>query len=278
MRWESADEYLTGNIRSKLAAAEAAGLTRNAEALRAVMPERIEAADIAVKLGSAWIDPDYIRQFIIETLKPDYITSKKIEVTYMPATDKWKIEGWRSAYENTLATETYGIPDMKAYEIIEATLNMQKAEIRQRVKDEHGNYLRDSKGRYVYEVNPQKTMIVQAKQDELKRKFADWIFSDPDRREKLVDVYNEKFNSVRLREYDGSHLNFVGMSSAITLKEHQKNAVARGLYSNGNTLLAHEVGAGKTFEMIAIAMEGKRLGLHNKSLITAPNEIGRAHV
>lgn len=271
MRWESADEYLTGNIRSKLAAAEAAGLTRNAEALRAVMPEHIEAADIAVKLGAAWIDPDYIRQFIVETLKPDFVTSKNIEVTYMPATDKWKIEGWRSAYENTLATETYGIPDMKAYEIIEATLNMQKAEIRQRVKDEHGNYLRDSKGRYVYEVNPQKTMIVQAKQDELKRKFSDWIFSDPDRREKLVDVYNEKFNSVRLREYDGSHLNFVGMSSAITLKEHQKNAVARGLYSNGNTLLAHEVGAGKTFEMIAIAMEGKRLGLHNKSLITAPN-------
>lgn len=271
MRWESADEYLTGNIRSKLAAAEAAGLTRNAEALRAVMPERIEAADIAVKLGSAWIDPDYIRQFIIETLKPDYITSKNIEVTYMPATDKWKVEGWRSAYNNVLATETYGTFDMNAYEIIEATLNMQKAEIRQRVKDERGNDLRDSKGRYVYETDPKRTMIVQAKQDELKRKFSDWIFSDPDRREKLVDVYNEKFNSVRLREYDGSHLNFVGMSSAITLKEHQKNAVARGLYSNGNTLLAHEVGAGKTFEMIAIAMEGKRLGLHNKSLITAPN-------
>lgn len=271
MRWESADEYLTGNIRSKLAAAEAAGLTRNAEALRAVMPERIEAADIAVKLGSAWIDPDYIRQFIIETLKPDYITSKNIEVTYMPATDKWKVEGWRSAYNNVLATETYGTFDMNAYEIIEANLNMQKAEIRQRVKDERGNDLRDSKGRYVYETDPKRTMIVQAKQDELKRKFSDWIFSDPDRREKLVDVYNEKFNSVRLREYDGSHLNFVGMSSAITLKEHQKNAVARGLYSNGNTLLAHEVGAGKTFEMIAIAMEGKRLGLHNKSLITAPN-------
>lgn len=271
MRWESADEYLTGNIRSKLAAAEAAGLTRNAEALRAVMPERIEAADIAVKLGSAWIDPDYIRQFIVETLKPDFVTSKNIEVTYMPATDKWKVEGWRSAYENVLATETYGTFDMNAYEIIEATLNMQKGEVRQRVKDERGNDLRDSKGRYVYEVNQKKTMIVQSKQDELKRKFADWIFADPDRREKLVDVYNEKFNSVRLREYDGSHLNFVGMSSAITLKEHQKNAVARGLYSNGNTLLAHEVGAGKTFEMIAIAMEGKRLGLHNKSLITAPN-------
>ena len=246
MRWESADEYLTGNIRSKLAAAEAAGLTRNAEALRAVMPERIEAADIAVKLGAAWIDPDYIRQFIVETLKPDFVTSKNIEVTYMPATDKWKVEGWRSAYENTLANETYGTFDMNAYEIIEATLNMQKAEVRQRVKDEKGDYLRDSKGRYVYETNQQKTMIVQAKQDELKRKFADWIFSDPDRREKLVDVYNEKFNSVRLREYDGSHLNFVGMSSAITLKEHQKNAVARGLYSNGNTLLAHEVGAGKS--------------------------------
>ena len=271
MRWESADEYLTGNIRSKLAAAEEAGLTRNAEALRAVMPERIEAADIAVKLGSAWIDPDYVRQFIVETLKPDFVTSKNIEVTYMPATDRWKVDGYKSAYENTLANETYGTYDMNAYELIEATLNMQKAEIKQRVKDERGDYLRDSKGRYVYEVNQKKTMIAQSKQDELKRMFSDWIFSDPDRREKLVDVYNEKFNSVRLREYDGSHLNFVGMSSAVTLKGHQKNAVARGLYSNGNTLLAHEVGAGKTYEMIAIAMEGKRLGLHNKSLITAPN-------
>ncbi|MCM1381248.1 MAG: YodL domain-containing protein [Muribaculaceae bacterium] len=271
MRWESADEYLTGNIRQKLAAAEAEGLTRNAEALRAVMPERIEAADIAVKLGSAWVDPEYIRQFIVETLKPDFVTSKNIEVTYMPATDKWKVDGWRSAYSNTLATETYGTADINAYEIIEATLNMQKVEVRQRVKDEYGNDLRDKNGRYVYEVNQQKTMIAQSKQDELKRKFSDWIFSVPDRREKLVDVYNEKFNSIRLREYDGSHLNFVGMNSAITLKEHQKNAIARGLYSNGNTLLAHEVGAGKTYEMIAIAMEGKRLGLHHKSLITAPN-------
>lgn len=271
MRWESADEYLTGNIRTKLAAAEAAGLTRNAEALRAVMPKRIEAADISVKLSSAWIAPEYIKEFIVETLKPDFYTSRNIEVTYMQATDKWKIENWRSAYSNTLATETYGTHDINAYEIIEATLNMQKVEIRERVKDELGNYIRDKNGRYVYELNQQKTMIAQSKQDDLKRKFSEWIFADPNRREKLVDIYNENFNSVRLREYDGSHLNFVGMNSDITLKEHQKNAVARGLYSNGNTLLAHEVGAGKTFEMIAIAMEGKRLGLHNKPLITAPN-------
>ena len=271
MRWESADEYLTGNIRTKLAAAEAAGLTCNAEALRAVMPKRIEAADISVKLSSAWIAPEYIKEFIVETLKPDFYTSRNIEVTYMQATDKWKIENWRSAYSNTLATETYGTHDINAYEIIEATLNMQKVEIRERVKDELGNYIRDKNGRYVYELNQQKTMIAQSKQDDLKRKFSEWIFADPNRREKLVDTYNENFNSVRLREYDGSHLNFVGMNSDITLKEHQKNAVARGLYSNGNTLLAHEVGAGKTFEMIAIAMEGKRLGLHNKPLITAPN-------
>lgn len=271
MRWESADEYLTGNIRTKLAAAEAAGLTRNAEALRAVMPKRIEAADISVKLSSAWIAPEYIKEFIVETLKPDFYTSRNIEVTYMQSTDKWKIENWRSAYSNTLATETYGTHDINAYEIIEATLNMQKVEIRERVKDELGNYIRDKNGRYVYELNQQKTMIAQSKQDDLKRKFSEWIFADPNRREKLVDTYNENFNSVRLREYDGSHLNFVGMNSDITLKEHQKNAVARGLYSNGNTLLAHEVGAGKTFEMIAIAMEGKRLGLHNKPLITAPN-------
>ena len=271
MRWESADEYLTGNIRTKLAAAEAAGLTRNVEALRAVMPKRIEAADISVKLSSAWIAPEYIKEFIVETLKPDFYTSRNIEVTYMQSTDKWKIENWRSAYSNTLATETYGTHDINAYEIIEATLNMQKVEIRERVKDELGNYTRDKNGRYVYELNQQKTMIAQSKQDDLKRKFSEWIFADPNRREKLVDIYNENFNSVRLREYDGSHLNFVGMNSDITLKEHQKNAVARGLYSNGNTLLAHEVGSGKTFEMIAIAMEGKRLGLHNKPLITAPN-------
>ena len=271
MRWESADEYLTGNIRTKLAAAEAAGLTRNVEALRAVMPKRIEAADISVKLSSAWVAPEYIKEFIVETLKPDFYTSRNIEVTYMQSTDKWKIENWRSAYSNTLATETYGTHDINAYEIIEATLNMQKVEIRERVKDELGNYIRDKNGRYVYELNQQKTMIAQSKQDDLKRKFSEWIFADPNRREKLVDTYNENFNSVRLREYDGSHLNFVGMNSDITLKEHQKNAVARGLYSNGNTLLAHEVGSGKTFEMIAIAMEGKRLGLHNKPLITAPN-------
>lgn len=271
MRWESADEYLTGNIRSKLAAAEAAGLTRNVEALKSVMPKRIEAADISVKLGSAWVAPEYIKEFIVDTLKPDFVTSKNIDVTYMQATDKWKVDGWQKAYFNVLATETYGTHDINAYEIIESTLNMQKVEIRERIKDDNGNYFRDKNGRYIYELNQQKTMIAQSKQDELKRKFSEWIFSDPDRREKLVEVYNEKFNSVRLREYDGSHLNFVGMNSSISLKEHQKNAVARGLYSSGNTLLAHEVGAGKTFEMIAIAMEGKRLGLHNKPLITAPN-------
>ncbi|MCH5199706.1 MAG: AAA family ATPase [Oscillospiraceae bacterium] len=273
MRWESADEYLTGNIRAKLAAAEAAGIERNAEALRAVIPQRIEAADIAVKLGSAWVDPQYIRQFIIETLKPDFFTEKAINVTYSEVTDKWKVEGWQKSYNNTLSTETYGTADMNAYQIIEATLNMKKVEIRERVKDEQGNFIRDDKGKYILQTNQEKTMIVQAKQDELKRKFQEWIFADPDRREKLVTLYNEKFNSTRLREYDGSNLHFVGMNSAITLSEHQKNAIARDLYSNGNTLLAHEVGAGKTFEMIAIAMEGKRLGLHSKSLITAPNAL-----
>lgn len=273
MRWESADEYLTGNIRAKLAVAEAAGMERNVEALRAVIPQRIEAADIAIKLGSAWVDPQYIRQFIIETLKPDFFTEKAINVTYSEATDKWKVEGWQKGYNNTLSTETYGTADMNAYQIIEATLNMKKAEIRERVKDERGNYIRDDKGKYVLQTNQEKTMIVQAKQDELKRKFQDWIFADPDRREKLVTLYNEKFNSTRLREYDGSNLHFVGMNSAITLSEHQKNAVARDLYSNGNTLLAHEVGAGKTYEMVSIAMEGKRLGLHSKSLITAPNAL-----
>lgn len=273
MRWESADEYLTGNIRAKLAAAEEAGLERNIEALRAVMPQRIEAADISVKLGSAWIDPEYIRQFILETLKPDFQTRNSIEVIYSEATDKWKVEGYQHSYGNTLATETYGTSDMNAYEIIEVSLNMKKAEIRERVKDENGIEIKDEKGRYVLAVNQDKTMVVQSKQDELKKKFKDWIFATPERREKLTNLYNEKFNSVRLREYDGSHLNFVGMNSNIALKPHQKNAVARSLYSNGNTLIAHEVGAGKTFEMVAIAMEGKRLGLHSKPLITAPNAL-----
>lgn len=210
------------------------------------MPKRIEAADISVKLGSAWVAPEYIKEFIVDTLKPDFVTSKNIDVTYMQATDKWKVDGWQKAYFNVLATETYGTHDINAYEIIESTLNMQKVEIRERITDYNGNYIRDKNGRYIYELNQQKTMIAQSKQDELKRKFSEWIFSDPDRREKLVEVYNEKFNSVRLREYDGSHLNFVGMNSSISLKEHQKNAVARGLYSSGNTLLAHEVGAGKS--------------------------------
>jgi len=273
MRWESADEYLTGNIRAKLAAAEEAGLERNIEALRAVMPQRIEAADISVKLGSAWIDPEYIRQFILETLKPDFQTRNSIEVIYSEVTDKWKVDGYQHSYGNTLATETYGTSDMNAYEIIEVSLNMKKAEIRERVKDENGIEIKDEKGRYVLAVNQDKTMVVQSKQDELKKKFKDWIFATPERREKLTNLYNEKFNSVRLREYDGSHLNFVGMNSNIALKPHQKNAVARSLYSNGNTLIAHEVGAGKTFEMVAIAMEGKRLGLHSKPLITAPNAL-----
>ena len=273
MRWESADEYLTGNIRAKLAAAEEAGLERNIEALRAVMPQCIEAADISVKLGSAWIDPEYIRQFILETLKPDFQTRNSIEVIYSEATDKWKVDGYQHSYGNTLATETYGTSDMNAYEIIEVSLNMKKAEIRERVKDENGIEVKDEKGRYILAVNQDKTMVVQSKQDELKKKFKDWIFATPERREKLTNLYNEKFNSVRLREYDGSHLHFVGMNSNIALKPHQKNAVARSLYSNGNTLIAHEVGAGKTFEMVAIAMEGKRLGLHSKPLITAPNAL-----
>ena len=186
MQWESADEYLTGNIRMKLAAAEAAGMEHNAEALRAVMPERIEASDISVKLGSAWIDPQYIKQFIIETLKPDFFTSRKLTVTYSEATDKWKIDGWQGAYKNTLATQTYGTSDLNAYELIEAALNMKRAEVKERVKDEYGNEVRDEKGRYVLKVNQEKSMIAQSKQEELKREFQNWIFDAPDRRKILL--------------------------------------------------------------------------------------------
>ncbi len=273
MRWESADEYLSGNIRQKLKAAESVGLEKNIKALEEVMPKRINANEIAVKLGSAWIDPSYIKQFIVETLKPDYNTARNLEVIYSPATDKWKIEGYKKAYNNTLATQTYGTAYMSAYELIELTLNMKKVEVKERVTDQFGYDIQDQNGRYVTKINHEKTMVVQSKQDELKRKFEDWIFDDPERREYLVNEYNEKFNNLRLREYDGSHLNFVGMNPDITLKEHQKNAVARGLYSNCNNLLAHEVGAGKTFEITAIAMEGKRLGLHSKSIVTAPNSL-----
>ncbi len=272
MQWESADEYLTGNVCKKLLAAETAGLEKNAEALRAVMPQKVEAADIKVKLGSAWINPEYISQFVNEALNVSYFDRRKVKAAYVAATDKWKVERPTGMYLNSLMTDTYGTPDRNAFELIEDCLNMQSTIVRERVKDEYGNDVRDEKGNYVLQVNHDKTMLAQEKQKQLQSAFQDWIFKDPDRRENLENVFNEKFNSIRLREYDGSHLNFVGMNDDITLKEHQKNAIARGL-SGKNVLLAHEVGAGKTFEMTSIAMEGKRLGLHNKPLFAVPNSL-----
>jgi len=271
-KWVTADEYLSGNIRKKLAEAKAAGMEVNIQALEMAMPPTIDAADIDAKLGAAWIKPEYVQQFIIELLDPPHNTRKKIDVVYSEYGDKWKIEGYKSNYYNSNVTEIYGIPEYNAYEIIEQTLNMKSVEVRKTLRDERGFPKLDKNGNEIRVIDAEKTAIVQSKQKEIKRKFAEWAFKDPDRRNDLVQTFNERFNSVRLREFDGSNLNFVGMNSEIKLRKHQVDAVARQLY-NGNTLLAHEVGAGKTFEMIAAAMEGKRLGLHNKSMFAVPNHL-----
>lgn len=275
MQWESADEYLTGNVRKKLREAEAAGMENNVEALRAVIPERIEAQDIDIKLGAAWIDPEYVRQFIIDVFQPNYKTCRELEVSYDKFSDTWGITGYNSNDYNISANETYGRFDgrFNGYKLIEMALNQKEPKINKDLIDPAtGLVVRDVKGNPVKVTDTEETAVIQEKQKQLKKKFAEWVMDDPVRREKLVEKYNEIFNSVRLREYDGSHLNFVGMSSDITLNPHQKNAVARALFS-GNTLLAHEVGAGKTYEMVAIAMEGKRLGLHNKALFAVPKHL-----
>ncbi len=276
-KYVTADEYLTGNIRKKLRELENApddmDVSENRKALEAAMPPRVEAKDISVKLGAHWVDPMYIQQFICETFNPEWRTRTDINVQYSSVAGTWKIEGVSpNAKNNYAATHTYGTKRKNAYEIIEGILNNGDLQVKDRVKDEYGHDLRDANGRYVLVVNAEETKAVQHCANVIKSEFQDWIFKDPDRRETLVQKYNEVYNSIRHREYDGSHLNFVGMNTDITLKEHQKNAVARGLYG-GNSLLAHAVGAGKTFEMIAIAMEGKRLGLHNKCLFAVPNAL-----
>ncbi len=274
-KYVTADEYLSGNIRKKIAELKNApddyDYSKNCKALEAAIPPLVEAKDISVNLGAAWIDPKYIKEFIIEILKPEYRVQSQMDVQYSKAAGAWKIAGLTSlakgGYE---ATQKYGTGRKNAYDIIEGMLNNSSLLVKDRKKDKNGNEIRDEKGNYVLVTNEIETRAVRHKANAIKAEFRDWIFKDPDRREELVKKYNELYNSVRLREYDGSHLSFAGMNPNITLKEHQKNVIARALYG-GNTLIAHATGAGKTYAMGAIAMEGKRIGLHHKSLIAVPN-------
>ena len=267
--WVTADEYLSGNVREKLKIAEHFAETDerfnvNVKYLKDVQPKDLSASEISVRLGSTWIPPEDIKVFIEYLLNPSNYASQNINVHYNEATSEWWIEGKNYDKYNIKATNTYGTGRASAYKIIEDSLNLKDTRIY--------DYYEDENGKRVAELNKKETAIAQAKQEQIKLAFEEWIWKDPERRERLTKVYNERFNSIRPREYDGSHISFDGMNPEITLRKHQVNAIARILYG-GNTLLAHEVGAGKTFEMVAAAMESKRLGLCNKSLFVVPNHI-----
>ena len=273
MEWVSADEYLTGNVRQKLREAKEAGLERNISALEKVQPEWIEAVNIDAKLGAPWIDEKYIKEFASDLLRVNYFDRQKLKVEYEPVTGEWKVE--RPSNLNFNAAEIYGLPKnsrYNAYALLQMTLNNQTATVKVDVLDEYGQPRFDDKGNKLRVIDKEQTDLARVKQDNLREAFAKWVFEDPERRRALTEKYNNTYNAVRLREFDGSNFNFVGMNSAVNLMPHQKNAILRSL-SGGNTLLAHEVGAGKSFEMSAIAMEGKRLGLHNKALIVVPNTL-----
>ena len=268
--WQTADEYLSGNVRQKLreaenAAVDSPGYLPNVEALRAAQPKDLDASEIEVRLGATWIDKKYIQQFMFELLEPPVYARRSLEVNYSEFTAEWNISGKNSIpYNDINARMTYGTDCANAYKILEDTLNLRDVRIYDTVRDADGKEKRV--------LNSKETTLAQQKQQAIKEAFRDWIWRDPDRRRELVQLYNERFNSTRPREYDGRHLIFPGMNPEITLREHQRNAIAHDLYG-GNTLLAHEVGAGKTFEMIAAAMEGKRLGLCQKSLFAVPNHL-----
>lgn len=267
--WVTADEYLSGNVREKLKIAEHFAETDerfnvNVKYLKEVQPKDLNASEISVRLGSTWIPPKDIKVFIEYLLNPSNYACQNINVHYNEATSEWWIEGKNYDKYNIKATNTYGTGRASAYKIIEDSLNLKDTRIY--------DYYEDENGKKVAELNKKETAIAQAKQEQIKLAFEEWIWKDPERRERLTKVYNERFNSIRPREYDGSHISFDGMNPEITLRKHQVNAIARILYG-GNTLLAHEVGAGKTFEMVAAAMESKRLGLCNKSLFVVPNHI-----
>ena len=274
-KYVTADEYLTGNIRQKLRELNNAPIgmdvSRHKEALEAAMPKKVEAKDISVKFGSHWVASEFVTQFINEKFRPSW--KSNIEAQYSKVSGKWKIEGASKSDKGSYtATHDFGTRRKDAYAIFEGILNHEDLTVKDPKLDEHGEPMRDSRDNIIKVTNHEETKAVQSMVRKIESAWQDWIFKDPDRRTALVDKYNEVFNSIRHREYDGSHLNFVGMNSDITLKEHQKNAVARALYG-GNTMLAHCVGAGKSYEMITIAMEGKRLGLHTKSLFAVPNSL-----
>ena len=267
--YAAADEYLSGNVRNKLTVAELAAkndpeLAVNVEALKKVIPKDLSTAEISVRLGATWIPQEDIQRFVMELLTPSSYAVGRLKVRYTPINGDWFIENKSSDMGNVKADSTYGTKRASAYRIIEDTLNLRDTRIFDYVYDEHGNK------KAVF--NAKETTAAQAKQEVIKQAFQDWIWKDPERRNRLVRYYNDTFNSVRPREYDGSHITFGGISPEITLRPHQVNAIARILYG-GNTLLAHKVGAGKTFEMVAAAQESKRLGLCQKSMFVVPNHL-----
>ena len=265
-----ADEYLSGNVREKLATAKRSAAlypedyTVNVQALEKVQPKDLTASEISVRLGATWVPTEIVEQFMFDFLDTPRYAQWNIKVHFSQFTGEWNIEGKSYDRSNVKAYSTYGTSRINAYKIFEETLNLKDVRI--------FDYIEDDEGRKKAVLNKKETAIAQAKQELIKQGFVDWIWADPTRREKLTKMYNEKFNSIRPREYDGSHITFNGMNPEIELREHQKNAVAHILYG-GNTLLAHAVGAGKTFEMVAAAMESKRLGLCNKSLFVVPNHL-----
>ena len=268
--WQMADEYLSGDVRAKLRMAQFAAETNpefsvNVEVLTKAQPRELEASEIDVRLGATWLDPSIIQKFMTETFQIPYYLRRAVNVRYSPYTAEWRVEGkTATGRSDIISSETYGTSRANAYKILEETLNLKDVRIYDTIEDAEGKPKRV--------LNKRETMLAQQKQQIIKDAFANWVWQDPQRRIALVKQYNELFNSTRPREYDGSHIKFVGMNPEITLREHQRNAIAHVLYG-GNTLLAHEVGAGKTYEMAASAMEAKRLGLCQKSLFVVPNHL-----
>lgn len=270
-QWETADEYLSGNVREKLKTARIFAenhpeFTSNVNALKQVQPVDLDASEIEVRIGATWIAPEIYRDFMVELFDtPGYLVGRVIDIRYSEASGAWNISGKNTDSDrNVLTTATYGTSRINAYKILAETLNLKDVQIYDTKLDAEGNEIRV--------LNKKETMLATQKQDAIKEAFKDWIFRDQERREKLCRIYNERFNSIRPREYDGSHLTFPGMNPEIELRPHQKNAVAHQLYGD-NVLLAHVVGSGKTYEMVAAAMESKRLGIAQKSLFVVPNHL-----
>lgn len=265
-----ADEYLSGNVREKLAIARSSAqiypedYTANVEALEKVQPKDLTASEISVRLGATWLPPEVVQEFMFQLFQTPRYNQWSMKVHYSAITGEWNIEGKSRDRGNVKSYNTYGTDRINGYKILEETLNLRDVRI--------FDYIEDENGKRTPVLNKKETAIAQGKQELIKQAFQDWVWTDHDRREELCRLYNDKFNSNRVREYDGSHLNFVGINPEITLRTHQVNAIARIIYG-GNTLLAHVVGAGKTFEMVAAAQESKRLGLCQKSLFVVPNHL-----